>query len=145
MSEKHTIEQLQAMSDGELAELTARLRGWTVRKGFIYDENGKVPTDSSHRLLMLVGASSVAENWYWNPPADIAQAYGLLVWATNTYEIKFHIHVTKRKSMLDGGNVIVWTVPGSPRQKTLPADYMKADARAMCCAFVLGMQEVSNG
>jgi hypothetical protein len=30
MSEQYTIEQLQAMSDGELAELAARLRGWTL-------------------------------------------------------------------------------------------------------------------
>lgn len=131
MSEKNTIEQLQAMSDGELAELTARVRGWTVRKGFIYDENGKVPTDSSHRLLMLVGASSVAENWYWNPAADIAQAYGLLRWARR-YGLKFEITVDSFE------RIAVFP----PRRSNFTI--LGNDARDMCYAFVLAMQEVSN-
>lgn len=132
MSEKHTIEQLQAMSDGELAELTARLRGWTVRKGFIYDENGKVPTDSSHRLLMLVGASSVAENWYWNPPADIAQAYGLLVWITATHGLAGWINFTSPPS------IELW------KSGTGSVAVSGNDARDMVYAFVLAMEAVSN-
>ncbi len=131
----HTIEQLQAMSDGELAELTARVRGWTVRKGFIYDENGKVPTDSSHRLLMLVGASSVAENWYWNPAADIAQAYGLLVWANQNHLITFTISMTMANTQKT-----FWRVAGA-----VTGTVLGNDARAMVYAFVLAMQEVSNG
>ena len=90
MSEtKHTIEQLQAMPDGELAELAARLRGWTL-------EDDKPPEE----LLPPIRKNNKWPAWFeagkftgfaphglphyltrWNPAADIGQAYGLLVWA----------------------------------------------------------------
>jgi hypothetical protein len=107
MDTKHTIEQLQAMSDGELAELTARLR---------------------------YGTDTGFPGWnIWNPPADIGQAYGLLVWITAAHGWAGRVNFASPPS------IELW------KSGTGSAAVSGNDARAMVYAFVLAMQEVSNG
>ncbi len=112
---KHTIEQLREMPDTELAELTARLRGWTTDGLFLRDSGDPL----MHKL-------------HWTPAADIAQAYGLLVWAKNTHGLKFEITVANFE------RIAVFP----PRKSNFTI--LGIDARAMVYAFVLAMEEVSK-
>jgi len=134
MNENHTIEQLQAMSDGELAELTARLRGYKfdADTSELINESGRTESFGGFRVFKL-RAKPYCENYErWNPPADIAQAYGLLRWARR-YGLKFEITVDSFE------RIAVFP----PRRSNFTI--VGNDAREMVYAFVLAMQEVNNG
>lgn len=112
MTEQHTIEQLQAMSDSELAELAARLRGW----GNLYAE--------------IMAGSGWKSGKDWNPAADDTQALGLLRWAKEQGKVGFNIRIGRPADELECFINGYWrfSLPGN-------------DARAMTIAFVLAMQE----
>ncbi len=125
MNEKHAIEQLQTMSDGELAEIAARLRGLR--------SNGYLLTAPDTGDVWRKHPASDSAAPTWNPRADIAQAYGLLVWITATHVWAGWLNFASPPS------IELW------KSGTGSAAVSGNDARAMCYAFVLAMQEVSNG
>lgn len=123
---KHTIEQLQQMPDSELAELAARLRGYREKISIFGDcEVSVMLTDENGAELM-----SARE---WNPPADIGQAYGLLVWAKEQGKVGFSIHIGRLADELECFINGYWrfSLPGN-------------DARAMCYTFVLAMEAING-
>lgn len=128
MNEKHTIEQLQAMPDGELAELTARLRGLRSN-GY-----GLLTAPDTGDVWRKHPASDSAAPT-WNPRADIGQAYGLLVWLREQRIATYQIH-----GLTINPSIWIWRL----KDETGFAVF-GVDARAMVYAFVLAMQEVRNG
>lgn len=129
---KYTIEQLQAMHDAELGELTARLRGWTLSHGQWF-EGQRCEVYNDHEGAVMSCDS-------WNPAADIAQAYGLLEWMTQSqYKCSYQIwggktmgNVKIQAAREDGGDdVIIFVSTGK-------------GAREVVYAFVLAMQEMQE-
>lgn len=125
MITKHTLEQLREMPDRELAELTAKLRGYKERISVFGDcEVSTALTDENGVELMPIRE--------WSPADNVNQAYGLLVWAAK-HGIEFSIEIDGQKNRVHWTDSMgFWnTVPG-------------CDARTMCYAFVLAMQEVKR-
>ncbi len=128
---KHTIEQLQAMSDGELAELTARLRGWTKRLGSITIKTRDGGSETVREDHWSDNEGAVIACADWNPAADKGQAYELLTWAKQ-HGLKFEITI----------DVFERIAVFPPRRSNFTI--LGNDARAMAFAFVIAI-EASNG
>lgn len=147
MSEKHTIEQLQAMPDAELGEIAAKLRGYKfdADTSELLNESGSTESFGGLRVFKL-GVKPYCENSdRWNPAADIAQAYGLLTWAMERdSKIEFHLHLMRRRSKTTGQPCIFVYSYGMSGSSVM-YEVSGNDARAMVYAFVLAMQEVING
>ena len=153
-NQNHTAATLAAMPDAELDALSAKARGWTLTFGSIEVpcRNGGTEMVREH-LYEGIGddgeAGAIVAACDWQPTYDANQALALLAWASETKGILFdvalghfapderHPHVEAyqpeyHETAWTSGNKWLLHIPG-------------ADARVMVIAFILAMQEVSNG
>lgn len=120
-NQTHTADTLAALPDAELDALAAKVKGWNLWQGFWNTADGKQVQPGGLRAID------------WQPTRDANQALALLAWAEGEGIAEFEICVRSLPRVvvyLEGR--LIFTVLGE-------------GARAMTIAFILAMQEVSNG
>jgi len=120
INQKYTADTLAALPDAELDALAAKVKGWNLWQGFWNTADGKQVQPGGLRAID------------WQPTRDANQAFALLSYAVKQgADFMVRMGGNRPRIVIFGETLI--TIPGT------------ADARAMTIAFILAMQEVSNG